>query len=59
MLRSLKSENIADSSTVRVEAELLTDGRQDRRIEQIASRLSVEPGVTSIRWQAVASQPAE
>src|SRR5262249_40409245 len=53
MLRSLTSENIADSNTVRVEAELLTDGRQDRRIEQLASRLSIEPGVTSIRWQSV------
>ena len=59
MLRSLDSENVAGSSNVRVEAELTTDGRQDRRIEQVASRLSIEPGVTSIRWQTVARSPSE
>lgn len=59
MLKSLRSENIAGSNNVRVEAELMTDGRQDRRIEQIASRLSVEPRVTSITWQAVTRTEAE
>lgn len=59
MLRSLRSENIAGSSNVRVEAELMTDGRQDRRIEQVASRLSIEPGVTSITWQTVTRAAGE
>jgi putative Mg2+ transporter-C (MgtC) family protein len=59
MMRSLDSENVAGSSNVRVEAELITDGRQDRRIEQVASRLSIEPGVTSIRWETVARSPSE
>lgn len=59
MLRSLHSENVADSSNVRVEAELFTDGRQDRRIEQVASRLSIEPSVSSISWQTVARSPSE
>jgi putative Mg2+ transporter-C (MgtC) family protein len=58
MSRSLQSENVAGSN-VRVEAELMTDGRQDRRIEHVASRLSIEPGVTSIRWQTVARSPSE
>jgi len=57
MLRSLHSENVAESNTVRVQAQLVTDGRQDRRIEQLASRLSIEPGVTAVSWQVVASQP--
>jgi putative Mg2+ transporter-C (MgtC) family protein len=59
LLRSLHSENVAGSSTVRVEAELLTDGRQDRRIEHVASRLSIEPGVTSVRWAAVVGASRE
>jgi putative Mg2+ transporter-C (MgtC) family protein len=59
MLRSLNSEHVAGSSDVRVEAELVTEGRQDRRIEQIASRLSIDPGVTSMRWQTVTSHPSE
>jgi len=59
MLRSLHSENVAGSNTVRVQAQLVTGGRQDRRIEQLASRLSIEPGVTAVSWQIVASQPNE
>jgi putative Mg2+ transporter-C (MgtC) family protein len=59
ILRSLRSNNIAGASNIRVEAELMTDGRQDRRIEQVASRLSIEPGVTSISWQAISSALAE
>jgi len=59
LLRSLHSENAVGSHDVHVEAELVTDGRQDRRIEQIAARLSLEPSVTSIRWQTIASQAGE
>ena len=59
MLRSLHSENVAGSSTVRVEAELVTEGRQDRRIEGVASRLSIEPGVTSISWDIVTRPSSE
>jgi putative Mg2+ transporter-C (MgtC) family protein len=59
MLRSLRSENVDGSNNVRVQAQLITDGRQDRRVEQLASRLSIEPGVTSVSWQIAASQPSE
>ncbi len=58
MLRSVRSENLGESRTVRVEAELLTEGRQDRLIEQIASRLSMEPGVTAVSWHT-APRPSE
>lgn len=59
MLKALRSENITGSSSVRVEAELMTDGRQDRLIEQIASRLSIEASVTSITWQTVSRAASE
>ena len=59
MLRALHSENLAASGSVRVEAELLTEGRQDRRIEQLASRLSLEPGVSSVSWHTVIGSPSE
>ncbi len=58
MLRSLRSESLGESRTVRVEAALLTEGRQDRLVEQIASRLSMEPGVTAVSWNT-APRPSE
>jgi hypothetical protein len=59
MLRSLHRENVAGSSNVRVEAELITDGQQDRRIEQaIASRLSIEPWLSSSGGRLLSDRPA-
>jgi putative Mg2+ transporter-C (MgtC) family protein len=58
MLRSLRSEHVSESGSVRVDAELITDGRQDRHVEQIASRLSIEPGVSAVRWDT-ASRSSE
>jgi hypothetical protein len=37
--------------TVRVHAELRSLGRQDRLLEQVVTRLSLEAGVTKIPWE--------
>ncbi|MCS7226091.1 MAG: MgtC/SapB family protein [Gloeomargarita sp. SKYB31] len=51
-LRSLSSEDLEDTSDqVHVQAELMTQERNDAFLEQIVSRLSLEPGVTSVRWR--------
>lgn len=50
-LASLDSEDAPDLETVRVRAELRSLGRQDRQLEQLVSRLSLERGVTRIRWE--------
>lgn len=53
-LRSLHSENLEDNPDhVNVEAELVTQERNDAFLEQIVSRLSLEPGVIAIRWRIV------
>lgn len=37
--------------TVNVRADVMTTGRHDALIEEITSRLSMEPGVRAIRWE--------
>ncbi|MCW6037488.1 hypothetical protein K4A83_14570 [Spirulina subsalsa FACHB-351] len=53
-LRSLRSEDLEDSKEqVEVEAEMITQSRDDGRMEQIVSRLSMEPGVTAASWRII------
>lgn len=53
-LRSLYSEDLEDTpDRVSVEAELVTQERNDLFLEQIVSRLSLEPGVIAIRWRII------
>lgn len=50
-LRSLRSEDIAEEAgKVVVEAELATQNRNDKLLEQVISRLSLEPMITSASW---------
>jgi putative Mg2+ transporter-C (MgtC) family protein len=44
-----------ESHTVEVRAELVGDHRDDAQMESAVSRLSLEPSVTSVRWEAVAA----
>jgi len=56
-LRSLYSEDLEESpDRVSVEADLVTQERNDAFLEQIVSRLSLEPGVISIRWRIIAQE---
>ncbi len=53
-LRSLYSEDLEDNADfVSVEAELLSQERNDAFLERIVSRLSLESGVTSVRWRII------
>ena len=58
LLKSLQSEDVEGSPRVRVRAELVTAGRNDRLVERIVSRLSMEQGTTSISWRALAAEPS-
>lgn len=49
-LQSLNSADL-DATRVAVDADLLVEGRPDARLEQAVSRLSLEPGVTAVRWE--------
>ncbi|WP_062118277.1 MgtC/SapB family protein [Aureimonas sp. AU40] len=50
-IQEIESTNIEDSNRVEVNATMRADQRQDRLIEQIIGRLSLEPLVTSARWR--------
>ena len=50
-IRELESSNIEDSNRVEVSASVRTDSRQERLLEQIVGRLSLEPLVTAARWR--------
>ena len=52
-LRSLHSEDLETSERVEVEADLATQDRNDAFLEQIVSRLSLEPGISAVSWRIV------
>ncbi|MGI0479804.1 MgtC/SapB family protein [Geminocystis sp. CENA526] len=53
-LRSLHSEDFRDTTDkVEVEAEMMTQTRDDQLLEQIASRLSLQKGVISVSWRVL------
>ena len=57
-LRRLTSENLEDSPQVTVSALLVSASRNDAALEQIIGRMSLEPFITAVHWQAEQA-PAE
>lgn len=51
MLHSLSSYDAAIPSMATIEAEIMSLSKQDSEIEKIASFLTLEAGVSSIRWE--------
>jgi putative Mg2+ transporter-C (MgtC) family protein len=51
VLYALHSEDEERTGGVRVRAQLKSTGRKDEFLEQIVTRLALEPGVTTIRWE--------
>ncbi|MET9258768.1 MgtC/SapB family protein [Amycolatopsis sp. NPDC004079] len=58
-LQSVTSTNTDTAGQVQVRAELSADQRDDKQMESAVSRLSMEPSVTSVRWQAELSYTEE
>lgn len=54
LLKSLKSDDVEHADKVEVQAILTSTGRQNLLLEQIVSRLSLEPGVSGVSWEIVA-----
>lgn len=53
-LRSLHSEDLEEKTDcVEVEADLVTQDRNDAFLEQTISRLSLEPGVSAVSWRII------
>ena len=55
LLNSLHSEDEESTNRVKVKARLKSIGRKDELLERIVTRLSLEPSVTTIRWEILAS----
>jgi len=52
-LRSLQSQDLETSAQVEVQADLVTQDRKDALMEQVVSRLSLESGVSAVRWRII------
>lgn len=55
LLYALHSEDDERTGRVKVRANAKSMGRKDELLEQIVTRLSLEPGVTTIRWEVVSA----
>jgi putative Mg2+ transporter-C (MgtC) family protein len=58
LLNALHSED-EETNRVRVRAQVKSVGRKDDLLEQIVTRLSLKPGVTTIRWEIVSALDGE
>jgi putative Mg2+ transporter-C (MgtC) family protein len=56
LLKSLKSDDVERTGKVAVQAVLTSTGRQNLLLEQIVSRLSLEPGMSGVSWEILAEQ---
>lgn len=54
---SIESSNADAAGRVEVRAALAADQRDDKQMESAVSRLSLEPSVTSVRWQVHTPDP--
>jgi putative Mg2+ transporter-C (MgtC) family protein len=54
LLKSLQSDDVDHTDKVEVQAVLTSTGRQNLLLEQIVSRLSLEPGVSGVSWEIMA-----
>jgi hypothetical protein len=52
-LRTIESVHLPDTDLVDVNAELVTTGRDDQRVEAPTGRLGVGPDVTAVRWRTL------
>ena len=56
LLKSLKSDDLEHTDKVEVQAVLASTGRQNSLLEQIVSRLSLEPSVSGVSWEILTEQ---
>ena len=59
-LQALQSDKDAlDAARVEVRAHLQCDGRQDNLLEQVVARMSLEDGVSAVRWEVAQDEESE
>jgi putative Mg2+ transporter-C (MgtC) family protein len=52
-LQSIRSEDIDGSDRTTVRAEIIASGQTNETVDQIVTRLSLEPGIAAVSWSAV------
>jgi putative Mg2+ transporter-C (MgtC) family protein len=52
-LHVLHSEDTSNPDQVQVQAHLSMAGRNDKQMERIANRMSLESGVSTVRWEVI------
>jgi putative Mg2+ transporter-C (MgtC) family protein len=55
-LKSLRSDDVEHTDKVEIHAVLTSTGLQNSVLEQIVSRLSLEPSVSGVSWEILAEQ---
>ena len=56
MLKSISSTDSSTPMYVKVDVEMISMKRQDRAMEKVASFLTLEKGIVSIKWELDDSQ---
>jgi len=51
LVRRVHSEDVPETDKVHLEFSFSSEGRMHRTVEQVANRLGIEPGVTSVTWE--------
>jgi putative Mg2+ transporter-C (MgtC) family protein len=59
LLKSLKSDDVEHTDKVEIQAVLTGTGQQNLLLEDIVSRLSLEPGVSGVSWEILAEDGFE
>jgi putative Mg2+ transporter-C (MgtC) family protein len=59
LLKSLKSDDVEHTDKVEIQAVLTSTGQQNLLLEEIVSRLSLEPGVSGVSWEILAENELE
>ena len=54
--RGVRAYRNPGSDTVRIEMMVMSEGANHRPVEQLTSRLSLEPSVTSAAWEATGEE---
>jgi putative Mg2+ transporter-C (MgtC) family protein len=58
-LRALHSEDVDPAGKAEIRATLIGQGPQDRALERVVRRLSLEPGVSAVTWELVGGDGVE
>jgi putative Mg2+ transporter-C (MgtC) family protein len=56
VLRSIDSEDVMGGQKVKVTADVISPNKHDSMLEQVVSRLSLERGVSAVRWEVLGSE---